>query len=87
MPISVSCPDCNVEYEVPDDQAGQLAQCECGTTLEIPQVPVSGESDETGCGLALLVVVLVLTLLLFAYPQFYSDAFLSIFKCLFFILG
>ena len=82
MPILASCPDCNVEYEVPDDQAGKLAECECGTTFEIPQVPVSGESGEPGgsaapgCSLGCMAVLLVLAILVVVFPEFYLYVFL-----------
>ena len=84
MPISVSCPDCNAKYEVPDDQAGQPGQCECGATLEIPQVPESGETGEPGesaepgqssgsvapgCILGCFVALLVLAILIVVFPE------------------
>ena len=80
MPISVSCPDCNAEYEVPDDQAGQPGQCECGTTFQIPVSAEPGESGESsgssgsaapGCILGCFVTLLVLAILIVVFPEFY----------------
>lgn len=96
MPISFSCPDCNAEYEVPDDQAGLPGQCECGTTFEIPQVPVSGETGEPGGSaapgwslgcLGCLGVVLMLAILVVVHPKFYLDVFIWLMDSLKSIFG
>jgi tetratricopeptide (TPR) repeat protein/ribosomal protein S27E len=44
MPIPLTCPDCQAGYEVPDEDAGQLVECACGATLQIP-APDGGQIE------------------------------------------
>jgi hypothetical protein len=38
--IRVSCPGCNIVFEVPPELGGQIGECtECGSTFIIPQLP------------------------------------------------
>ena len=44
MPIEFTCPSCHTRLRVPDDSAGQIAQCpSCGGQTEIPNVLAMAE--------------------------------------------
>ena len=49
MPIDLSCPDCQSHYELPDEDAGQMVECACGTVLTVPGTPVEQPSVEVRC--------------------------------------
>ncbi|MEZ5939982.1 MAG: hypothetical protein R3C18_01235 [Planctomycetaceae bacterium] len=52
MTIQVSCPDCGMAYEVPDDKAGKKFRCkQCETIVSIPDTdppPVRGGGWDDG---------------------------------------
>ena len=39
MTISVTCSSCGAAYQMPDDLGGQIGQCACGATFQIPHQP------------------------------------------------
>ena len=41
MTISVTCSNCGAAYEMPDDLGGQIGQCACGATFQIPHQPAA----------------------------------------------
>ena len=48
MPISVTCPECQAPYKVPDTAAGKSIKCKkCGATVPVPG-EASGNGDEAG---------------------------------------
>lgn len=53
MTIAVSCSNCGAAYEMPDDLGGQVGQCACGATFQIPHqlaavaVPAVAAVDES----------------------------------------
>ncbi len=48
MPISVSCPDCQATYRVPDEAAGKAVKCKkCGARITVPAADAPpGGGDE-----------------------------------------
>ena len=41
MTISATCASCGAAYEMPDDLGGQIGQCACGATFQIPHQPAA----------------------------------------------
>jgi len=49
MPISVSCPECQSPYKVPDTAAGKAIKCKkCGATVPVPGGNGGGEAGGEG---------------------------------------
>jgi len=46
MSYMLACPGCDTPFEVSDDMSGQIVQCQCGASLEIPIFEAENEAEK-----------------------------------------